>query len=202
MVGADRGLSAAPWMPQGATHQPGTLLVAGKSPEGCLVPEGRKGKGHDVVHPPGWPWRASPWEARGRYARRTATRPTDGEVTVVSVAEPGQDRSDLCGQATSMSAPWLRRRWRRRHWIAPCCRPVQPLLAAEACQVHSADAYAGHWVWRLRGGFIVFSPSRVLCKGRRTMEEIVVSLKHSWRFVNADALEFQGLSWGTKANVA
>ena len=79
---------------------------------------------------------------------------------------------------------------------------MKHLLAAEACQVHSEDAYYGHLVLRLMGGFILFYTSRVLCKGRVTMEEIVLSLKHYWRFVNSEALELQGLSWGTEENVA
>jgi hypothetical protein len=62
-------------------------------------------------------------------------------------------------------------------------------LAAEACQVHRADASDGHLVWRLMGGFIVFSTSRVICKGRVTMEALVCSLKHDWRFVDSDPLE-------------
>ena len=34
------------------------------------------------------------------------------------------------------------------------------------------------------------------------MEEVVFSLKHYLRFVDAEALELQGLSWGTERNVA
>ena len=39
-----------------------------------------------------WPWREHPWEPRVRYVRLRATSPTYGEVTVVIVDEPGQDR--------------------------------------------------------------------------------------------------------------
>jgi hypothetical protein len=49
------------------------------------------------------------------------------------------------------------------------------------------------------GGFILFSTSRVLCKGRVTMAEIGLSLKHYWRFVHSQALELQGLSWSAEA---
>jgi hypothetical protein len=35
----------------------------------------------------------------------------------------------------------------------------------------------------------------VVCKGRLTMEEIIFSLKHYWRFVDSEALELQVLSW-------
>jgi len=61
-------------------------------------------------------------------------------VTLVSVDEPGQERLYLRGLATSLSAPQLIRRWRRRGWIAYGCRTLQPLLATEACQGHSEEA--------------------------------------------------------------
>jgi len=62
-------------------------------------------------------------------------------------------------------------------------------LATAACQVHNEEASYGHLVRRLMACFIVFSTTRVVCKGRMTMEEIVFSLKHYWRFVNSEALE-------------
>ena len=101
-----------------------------------------------------------------------------------------------------MSAPCLIRRWRRRTWIAFIFRTLKHLLAAEACQVHSADAYDGHVVLRLMGSFLLFYTSRVICKGRMTMEELVFSLKHCWRFVNLEALELQGLSRGVEPKIA
>jgi hypothetical protein len=50
--------------------------------------------------------------------------------------------------------------------------------------------------------FVLFYTSRVIYKGRVTMEEIVFSLKHYWRFVDSQALELQGLSWGTQQSAA
>jgi hypothetical protein len=38
------------------------------------------------------------------------------------------------------------------------------------------------------GCFVLFSTSRVSCQGELTMEEIIFSLKHSWRCVDAEAL--------------
>ena len=52
------------------------------------------------------------------------------------------------------------------------------------------------------GGFILFYTSRVICTGRVTMEELVFSLKHYWRFVDVEALELQGLSWGVERKSA
>jgi hypothetical protein len=202
MVVADSWFSDSKWMTQIATQHHGTLLVEGKSTYVFLLADGRKVKGHDLVHQSDWPWRDSPWEPQVRYARLTATSPTYGEVTVVIVDQPGQDRYYLFCRATSMSAPWLIRRWRRRTWIEFVFRTLKHLLAAEACQVHSEDAYYGHLVLRLMGCFILFYTSRVICKGRVTMEELVFSLKHYWRFVDLEALELQGLSWGVEQKIA
>jgi len=62
--------------------------------------------------------------------------------------------------------------------------------------VHSEDAYYGHLVLRLMGCFVLFYTSRVICKGRMTMEEIIFSLKHYLRFVDFEAFELKALSWG------
>src|SRR5215831_14972062 len=75
------------------------------------------------------------------------------------------------------SAPQLIRRWRRRTWIEHCFRTLKHVLAAGACQVHSEAAYYGHLVLRLMGCLVLFYTSRVMCKGRLTMEEIIFSLK-------------------------
>ena len=68
-------------------------------------------------------------------------------------------------------------------------RTLKPLWAIAACQVRSEDAYEGHLRLRLMGSVILFYTSRVICKGRLTMEEIIFSLKHYWRFVDSAALE-------------
>jgi hypothetical protein len=120
----------------------------------------------------------------------------------VSVDEPGQDRLYLLCLATTMNAPQLLRRWRRRSWIEHCFRTLKHLLATEACQVQRADAYDGHLVLRLMACFILLYTTRVVCKGRRTMEELVCSLKHYWRFVDSESLELQGLSWGVERKIA
>ena len=44
------------------------------------------------------------------------------------------------------------------------------------------------------GCLVLFYTSRVMCKGRLTMEEIIFSLKHYWRFVDSEALELKALS--------
>ena len=117
------------------------------------------------------------------------------------VDEPGQDRLYLLCLETTLSAPQLIRRWRRRTWIELVFRALQHLWATEACHVHSDDAYDGHLVFRLMASCVLFSTARVVGKGRLTMEEIVCSRTHYWRFVHAEALELQGLSWGAEQNV-
>ncbi len=61
------------------------------------------------------------------------------------------------------------------------------MLATGACQVQNEDAYYGHLVLRLMGCLVLFYTSRVIYKGRLTMEEIIFSLKHYWRFVDSEA---------------
>ena len=73
-------------------------------------------------------------------------------------------------------------------------RTLKHRLATESCQVHNEDAYYGHLVLRLMGGFVLFYTSRVICKGYLTVEEIIFSLKHYWRFIDVEALELQALS--------
>jgi hypothetical protein len=85
---------------------------------------------------------------------------------------------------------------------AHCFRTLKRLLASGACQVHSEDAYYGHLVLRLMGCFILFYTSRVVCKGRMTMEEIIFSLKHYWHFVDSEPLELQALSWEVSGKAA
>jgi hypothetical protein len=134
-------------------HQ-GTVLVEGKQSYTFVLADGRQVKGHDLVHQPAWPWRESPWEPRVRYVYLQATSPTYGQVTVVIVDEPGQDRFYLLCLKTERSAPQLIRRWRRRSWIECVFRTLKHLLATEACQVHSRDTNNGHsalWADSKRG---------------------------------------------------
>ena len=185
----------------GHTHQ-GTLLVEGKQSYVFTLADGRQVKGQDLIQGQGWPWRQHPWEPHVRYVRLRATSPTYGQVTVVIVDEPNQDRFYLLCQETERSAPQLIRRWRRRNWIEFVFRTLKHLLATEACQVQSEDAYYGHLVWRLMASFVLFYTSRVVCKGRLTMEDIIFRLKHYWRFVDLAALELQALSSGISEQAA
>ena len=177
----------------GETHQ-GTLLVEGKQSYIFTLANGHKVKGHDLIEGKMWQWRQSPWEPGVYYVRLRATSPTYGQVTIVIVDEPGQDRFYLLCLETTLSAPQLIRRWRRRTWIEFVFWTLKHLLGTEACQVHSEDAYYGHLVLRLMGSFVLFYTSRVICKGCLTMEEIIFSLKHYWRLVNLEALGLQALS--------
>jgi hypothetical protein len=194
MVVADSWFSDSKLMQYvGAQHQ-GTLLVEGKQSYTFILANGHKVKGCDLIHGEGWQWRQSPWEPGVFYVRLRATSPTYGEVTIVIVDEPGQDRFYLLCLETTLSAPQLIRRWRRRTWIEFVFRTLKHLLATEACQVRSENAYYGHLVLRLMGSFILFYTARVICKGRLTMEEIIFALKHYWRFVDLEPLELQALS--------
>jgi hypothetical protein len=172
----------------------GTLLVEGKQSYIFTLADGQKVKGHDLIQGKGWRWRQSPWETGVYYVRLRATSATYGQVTIIIVDEPGQDRFYLLCLETTLSAPQLIRRWRRRTWIEFVFRTLKHLLGTEACQVHSEDAYYGHLVLRLMGSFVLFYTSRVICKGCLTMEEIIFSLKHYWRLIDLESLGLQALS--------
>jgi hypothetical protein len=202
MVVADSWLSDSKLMQYVGAQPQGTLLGEGKQSYTFILADGHKVKGYDLIHGEGWQWRQSPWEPGVFSARLRATSPTYGPVTIVSVDEPGQDRFSLLCLAPTLSAPQLIRRWRRRSWIECVFRTLKHLLATESCQVHSEDAYYGRLVVRVMGCFVLFYPSRVICKGQVTMEAIIVSLKHYWRFVDSAALECQGLSGGAGRNIA
>jgi hypothetical protein len=100
----------------------------------------------------------------------------------------------LCRE-TLISAPRLIRAWGRRSWIEHHFRTLKHLLATEACQVQTEAAYYGHLVLRLLAGIVLLYTTRILCKGRVTIEEMLFSLKHHWRFLNSKLLELHALSW-------
>jgi hypothetical protein len=108
---------------------------------------------------------------------------------VVRGDAPKQERFSLRCLETTLRAPQLIRRWRRRRWSELVLRTLKQLLATAACQVRSEDAYYGPLVVRLMGSFILFDTARVLCTGRLSMEDIICALKHYWRFVAFEPLE-------------
>jgi hypothetical protein len=185
-----------------ATTHEGTFLVEGKSTYTFELPDGRQVKGRDLQQPSDWPWRESLQVPGVRYARLWATSPTYGAVTIIIVHEPGVELYYLLCVETDISGPWLIRAWKRRHWIEHYFRTLKHLLATGACQVYSEDAYYGHLVLRLMGRLVLLYTSRVITKGRLTMEEIIFSLKHYWRFVDSEALELKALSQGMEAKTS
>jgi hypothetical protein len=196
MVVADSWFSDSKLMCHVATTHQGTVLVEGKSTHVFALPDGRQVKGEDLQQQRDWPWRHSEQVPGVRYARLRATSPTYGAVTIIVVSEPKKEQFYVMCLETAISAPRLIRAWKRRSWIEHCFRTLKHLLAIGACQVHSEDVYYGHLVLRLMGCLVLFYTSRVICKGRLTVEEIIFSLKHYWRFVDSEAFELKALSWG------
>jgi hypothetical protein len=195
MVVADSWFSDSKLMRHVATTHEGTFLVEGKSTYTFALPDGRQVKGSDLQQHRDWPWRSSAQVPGVRYVRLRATSPTYGAVTLIVVSEPKEEQFYVMCLETAISGPRLIRAWKRRHWIEYCFRTLKHLLATGACQVQSEDAYYGHLVLRLMGCFVLMYTSRVVCKGRLTMEEIIFSLKHYWRFVDSEVFELKALSW-------
>jgi DDE superfamily endonuclease len=189
LVLADSWFGDSGLMRHVATCQRGLLGVEGKTSSVFQWLDGRQVKGQEWLSGREWPWRESAQVPGRRYVRLTATCPTYGRVTVVVVDPPGRDRYDLLCRETSMSAPRLIRAWRRRSWMEQSFRTLKPLLATDVCQVQSEAAYDGHFVLRLMAGLVLRYTARVVFKGRVTMEELVFSVKHHWRFLESEMLE-------------
>jgi hypothetical protein len=202
MVVADSWFGDSKLMRHVDTMHQGTMLVEGKTTYVFDLPDGRQVKGYDMQQHSDWPWRYSEQVPGVRYARLLATSPTYGTVLITIVDEAGIDQYYLICLDTNISSPRLIRAWKRRHWIEHCFRTLKHLLATGACQVHNEDTYYGHLVLRLMGCLVLFYASRVICQGRLTMEEIIFSLKHYWRFVDSEALELKALSQGVAEKAA
>jgi hypothetical protein len=185
-----------------ATTNQGAFLVEGKSSHAFELSDGRRVKGHDLQQHRDRPWRYSAQVPRVRYTRLRAASPTYGAVTLIVIDEPREEQCYVMCLNTAISGPRLTRAGKRRHWIEYSFRTLTLLLTTGACQVYSEDAYYGHLVLRLMGCLLLFHTSWVICKGRLTMEQIIFSLKHYWRFVDCEALELQALSHRIGENTA
>jgi DDE superfamily endonuclease len=202
LVVADRWFGDSALLGHVHTHQQGALVVEGKRRYVFALPDGRRVTGADLRTQSDWPWRNSP-QVRGlRYARLTAISATYGRVTLVLVDKPGKARFYVLCPATTISAPRLIRAWSRRSWIEHTFRTLKHLLAAEACQVQTEDAYYGHLVLRLLAGLVLLYTACFRLQGRVAMEEMVFSLKHYWRFLTSESLELYALSWGLDLEAA
>ena len=105
------------------------------------------------------------------------------------VDKPGEKPWYLISMSLTIQVTRLIQAWNQRHWIEQMFRILKHLLAAEACQARTEDAYYGPLVLRLMAGFVLFSTSRVLCKGPVTREESVFTLQHYWRTVDYEPFE-------------
>jgi Transposase DDE domain len=194
IVAADSWFSDSKLMRHVRDAHHGILLVQGKSTYVFTLASGQKVKGADLTKDDQWPWRQSLHAPGCRYARLRAHSATYGKVTLILVDKAGEDRFYLFCLASDIPATRLLRVWSRRHLIEQVFRILKHLLATDACQVRSENAYYGHLVLRLMASFVLYYTSRVLFKGRVTMEEMVFNLKHHWSSVNCQELELYGIA--------
>jgi hypothetical protein len=202
LVVADHWFGDSHLLTHVALQQQGTLLVEGKRTYVFDLPDGRRVTGQDLLTRGDWPWHDSAQLPSVRSVRLMATSQTYGAVTLVIVDKPGQARFYLWCRETARSAPRLIRAWTRRRWIEHHFRRLKHLLATDACQVQGENAYYGHLVLRLMAGLVLLYTARLVCKGQVTMEEILCSLKHDWRFLDSELLELHGLSWDLSSEAA
>lgn len=193
MVGADSWFSDSKLMRHVTDVHQGTLLVQGKRSYTFTLPDGRKVKGSDLVKVDNWAWKRSLHAPGCRYVRLRAHSRTYGQVLLIVVDKPGEKPFYLLSMSLTIPVTRLIRAWNQRHWIEQMFRLLKHLLATEACQARSEDAYYGHFVLRLIAGFALFYTSRFIFKGHVTMEEIVFTLKHYWTTVDYEPFELYAI---------
>jgi len=184
MVGADSWFSDSKLMRHVTKVHQGTLVVQGKRSYTFILEDGRKVKGSHLVKFDNWTWQRSLHAPGCRYVRLRAHSRTYGHVLLIGVDKPGEKPFYLISMSLTIPVTRLIRAWNQRHWIEQMFRLLKHLLATEACQARSEDAYYGHFVLRLIAGFALFYTSRFIFKGHVTMEEMVFTLKHYWRTVD------------------
>jgi hypothetical protein len=194
MVVADSWFSDSKLMGHVADAHQGTLLVQGKSHYTFTLEDGQKVKGSDLVKTERWLWQHSLHAPGCRYVRLRARSRTYGQVLLVIVDKPGEKPFYLISMSLDIALTRLIQAWNQRHWIEQMFRLMKHLLAAEACQAHTEDAYYGHFVLRLIAGFTLFYTSRFIFKGQVTMEEIVFTLKHYWMIVDYEPFELYAIA--------
>ena len=194
MVVADSWFSDSKFMRYVAKAHQGTLLVQGKRSYIFTLEDGRKVKGADLVKTDNWSWQQSLHAPGCRSVRLHARSRTYGQVLLVVVDRPGEKPFYLISMSLTIQVTRLIQAWNQRHWIEQMFRILKHLLAAEACQARTEDAYYGHFVLRLMAGFVLFYTSRVIFKGHVTMEEIVFTLKHHWMTVDYEPFELYAVA--------
>ena len=194
MVAADSWFSDSKLMRHVTKAHQGTLLVQGKRSYTFTLEDGHKVKGADLVKPDNWAWHRSLHAPGCRYVRLRARSRTYGEVLLVVVDKPGEKPFYLISMSLTIQVTRLIQAWNQRHWIEQMFRLLKHLLATEACQARSEDAYYGHFVLRLMAGFVLFYTSRFIFKGHVTMEEIVFTLKHYWMTVHYEPFELYAIA--------
>lgn len=194
MVVADSWFSDSKLMRWVADAHQGTLLVQGKSHYAFTLEDGRRVKGSDLVKADNWTWKHSLHAPGCRYVRLRAQSRTYSQILLVGVDKPGEKPFYLISMALDIQVTRLIQAWNQRHWIEQMFRMMKHLLATEACQARSEDAYYGHFVLRLIAGFALFYTSRFIFKGQVTMEEIVFTLKHHWMMVNYEPFELYAIA--------
>ena len=168
MVGADSWFSDSKLMRHVTKVHQGTLVVQGKRSYTFTLPDGRQVKGSDLVQADNWTWKRSLHAPGCRYVRLRAYSRTYGQVLLIVVDKPGEKPFYLISMTLTIPVTRLIRAWNQRHWIEQMFRLLKHLLATEACQAHSEEAYYGQFVLRLIAGFALFYTSRFIFKGHVT----------------------------------
>lgn len=174
----------------------GTLLVEGKKNFVYQLSDGRRSSAEHLLAETGWKWKGSDQLPREvRYVRLGAKSATFGEVTLTLIDEPKeQERYYLLCPRTEINSVRLWRAYARRNWIEWCFRTLKTLFKADKCQFATEDAYYGHVAMRLMALLVLGYATRRVLRGQASMEQVIFGIKHHWRTLKSEFIEFEALS--------
>jgi hypothetical protein len=195
LVAADAWFADSHLMKHVRERWKGTLLVEGKSNFVFELDEQRRLDAKSLLETPGR-WRRSEQLPKDvRYVRLQAKSKTFGPVTLTIVDEPKEkELYYLLCLSTDISSTRLWRAFARRNWVEWCFRTLKTLLKTDKCQFVTEDAYYGHVAMRIMALLVLGYATRRVLRGRTTIEKAIFGIKHHWRTLDSQFIEFEPLS--------
>lgn len=195
LVAADAWFADSHLMKHVRERWQGTLLVEGKKNFVFGLDDERRLDAASLLQSPGRWKRSDQLPTDVCYVRLQAKSKTFGPVTLTIVDEPKeQELYYLMCLTTDISSTRLWRAFARRNWIEWCFRTLKTLLKTDKCQFTTEDAYYGHLTMRLVALLVLGHATRRILRGHATIEQVIFGIKHHWRTLDSQFIEFEPLS--------
>jgi hypothetical protein len=195
LVAADAWFADSQLMKHLRERWNGTLLVEGKKNFVFELDEQRRLDAKTLLQGPGPRRTSGQLPDDVRYRRLHAQSKTFGSVILTIVDEPKEkELYYLLCLSTDISSTRLWRAFARRNWIEWCFRTLKTLLKTDKCQFGTEEAYYGHVAMRLMALLVLGYATRRVLRGRASIEQAIFGIKHHWRMLDSEFIEFETLS--------